>query len=218
MHAGVRVFVTGSRRWIDPPGWRPPARDTAWYLHPAGWLDCHPPSAGTPKWFRYDPADPTPSVGLSAGQRTTATSKLDRMLLASPVSPCRRPGGDRAAAGPACTCRGSVAHIDLACPPVRRHPAGPVDQHPRRDRACHPFRSRHPTSGQFDLWPVAQACLRGHRIRLQVSGGAHPRYGRNLGTAEPVATGTRLQASVPRCLTSICRMAPRHGRPPVSRL
>lgn len=26
----------------------------------------------------------------------------------------------------------------------------------------------------------------GHRIRLQVSGGAHPRYARNLGTGEPV--------------------------------
>jgi len=26
-------------------------------------------------------------------------------------------------------------------------------------------------------------------------GGAHPRYGRNLGTAEPFATTTRLQAS-----------------------
>jgi predicted acyl esterase len=34
-----------------------------------------------------------------------------------------------------------------------------------------------------------------HRIRLQVSGGAHPRYGRNLGTPEPFATNTRLQAS-----------------------
>jgi predicted acyl esterase len=32
----------------------------------------------------------------------------------------------------------------------------------------------------------------GHRIRLQVSGGAHPRYARNTGTADPQATATRL--------------------------
>jgi predicted acyl esterase len=32
----------------------------------------------------------------------------------------------------------------------------------------------------------------GHRIRLQVSGGAHPRYARNTGTAEPLATAARL--------------------------
>ncbi len=48
---------------------------------------------------------------------------------------------------------------------------------------------------EIDLWPVAHAFRRGHRIRLQVSGGAHPRYVRNLGTAEPFATSTRLQAS-----------------------
>lgn len=52
-----------------------------------------------------------------------------------------------------------------------------------------------PRPVEFALWPVAHAFRRGHRIRLQVSGGAHPRYGRNLGTTEPFATSTRLQAS-----------------------
>ena len=32
----------------------------------------------------------------------------------------------------------------------------------------------------------------GHRLRLQVSGGAHPRFARNTGTGEPLATATRL--------------------------
>ena len=32
----------------------------------------------------------------------------------------------------------------------------------------------------------------GHRLRLQVSGGAFPRFARNTGTAEPLATATRL--------------------------
>jgi predicted acyl esterase len=32
----------------------------------------------------------------------------------------------------------------------------------------------------------------GHRLRLQVSGGAHPRFARNTGTGEPPATATRL--------------------------
>jgi predicted acyl esterase len=48
---------------------------------------------------------------------------------------------------------------------------------------------------EFALWPIAHTFRRGHRIRLQVSGGAHPRYGRNHGTAEPYATSTRLEAS-----------------------
>lgn len=48
---------------------------------------------------------------------------------------------------------------------------------------------------EFALWPIAHTFRRGHRIRLQVSGGAHPRYGRNHGTEEPFATSTWLQAS-----------------------
>jgi X-Pro dipeptidyl-peptidase C-terminal non-catalytic domain len=34
----------------------------------------------------------------------------------------------------------------------------------------------------------------GHRLRLQVSGGAHPRFARNTGSGEPPATATRLAA------------------------
>ena len=32
----------------------------------------------------------------------------------------------------------------------------------------------------------------GHRLRLQVSGGAHPRFARNTGSGEPLAVATRL--------------------------
>ena len=32
----------------------------------------------------------------------------------------------------------------------------------------------------------------GHRLRLQVAGGAHPRFARNTGTGEPIATATGL--------------------------
>ena len=41
-----------------------------------------------------------------------------------------------------------------------------------------------------DLFPTAYRVRTGHRLRLQVSGGAFPRYARNLGTAEPFGTAT----------------------------
>ena len=44
----------------------------------------------------------------------------------------------------------------------------------------------------IDLWPRAHCFLRKHRIRLQVSSGAHPRFVRNFGTGEPLATATKL--------------------------
>ena len=45
---------------------------------------------------------------------------------------------------------------------------------------------------RVDLWPTAHRFRPGHRIRLQVSSGAHPRYARNTGTGEPLATAVSL--------------------------
>ncbi len=46
-----------------------------------------------------------------------------------------------------------------------------------------------------ELWPTAYRFKRGHRIRVQVSSGAFPRYTRNPGTGEPRATATTLRAA-----------------------
>ena len=45
------------------------------------------------------------------------------------------------------------------------------------------------------LWPTAHRFRRGHRIRVQVSSGAFPRYARNPGTGESPATATALVAA-----------------------
>ncbi|PSK63537.1 Cocaine esterase [Micromonospora sp. MH33] len=44
------------------------------------------------------------------------------------------------------------------------------------------------------LWPAAHRFAPGHRLRVQVSGGAHPRYARNPGTGEPLGTAVTLRA------------------------
>jgi predicted acyl esterase len=41
-----------------------------------------------------------------------------------------------------------------------------------------------------ELWPAAHAFRRGHRLRVQVSSGAHPRFARNLGGGEPFGSAT----------------------------
>jgi putative CocE/NonD family hydrolase len=43
------------------------------------------------------------------------------------------------------------------------------------------------------LFPTAYRLRAGHRIRLQVSGGAFPRYARNHGTGEPVGASVVLE-------------------------
>jgi uncharacterized protein len=44
------------------------------------------------------------------------------------------------------------------------------------------------------MWPMGHRFAAGHRIRLQVSSGAHPRYARNPGTGEDPATAVTLRA------------------------
>src|SRR5262249_61625919 len=42
----------------------------------------------------------------------------------------------------------------------------------------------------LDLYPTAYRVRAGHRIRVQVSGGAFPRFARNFGTPEPFGVAT----------------------------
>jgi uncharacterized protein len=51
------------------------------------------------------------------------------------------------------------------------------------------------TRATVALWPTAHRFKRGHRIRVQLSSGAFPRYARNPGTGEPHAVATNLRAA-----------------------
>jgi predicted acyl esterase len=48
---------------------------------------------------------------------------------------------------------------------------------------------------RMELDAVAHRFGAGHRIGLQISGGSHPRFARNLGTEEPAAGATRIVPS-----------------------
>ena len=48
---------------------------------------------------------------------------------------------------------------------------------------------------EISMWPTANTFKAGHRIRFQVSSGAHPLFSRNAGTGEPLATGANLQSA-----------------------
>ena len=48
---------------------------------------------------------------------------------------------------------------------------------------------------EIAMWPTANTFRAGHRIRLQVSSGAHPLFNRNAGTGEPLATGANLRSA-----------------------
>jgi putative CocE/NonD family hydrolase len=63
-----------------------------------------------------------------------------------------------------------------------------------RPRPGAPGDGEEPESITVPMSATAYQFRAGHRLRLQVSGGAHPRFARNTGSGEPPATATRLAA------------------------
>ena len=62
---GSGCSSAASARWLDVDEWPPPARSVRWHLQPGGLLHTRGTGGSAPDRYRYDPADPTPSVGGS---------------------------------------------------------------------------------------------------------------------------------------------------------
>jgi putative CocE/NonD family hydrolase len=193
----VTVEVMGGGGWRDLDEWPPPASVQRWHLQPGRALAAGLPPPCEPDRYRYDPADPTPAVGGStlgtnSGQKDNRALERRPDVLAYTSAPM---DADLEVIGP--------VRADLHVSSSRAHTdffARLCDVDPRG-------RSVNITDGvlrmapgappriEVELWPTAHRFRRGHRIRLQVSSGAHPRFARNLGTGEPLATATAMQAA-----------------------
>lgn len=195
----VRLYVMGEEAWRDfsvwpPPGY-PPQR---FHLQPGGALAAEPAPESAPDQYRYDPSDPTPAAG---GVRLTGTSgrtdntrleaRADVLTYTTPslVHDTEVIGEVRAEIW----FRSSLRYADVF---VR---LCDVDTRGRSFNVCDGLIS---LSGADQLglasvrmWPTAHRFRSGHRIRVQVSSGAFPRYARNTGTGEPHPTSTTLKTA-----------------------
>ncbi|HBZ71349.1 MAG TPA: X-Pro dipeptidyl-peptidase [Deltaproteobacteria bacterium] len=201
--AKVRLHLMGAAQWQDFPSWPPPgfvARP--WYLHAGGRLAMAPPASSAPDRYRYDPANPTPIVGgsfLSRGSGRRNQSNVEKRsdvhtYTSDPLLHDLDVIGDVEAQ---IFVSSSLEYFDVF---VR---LCDVDETGRSTNVCDgiervdPRRWRRAEDGSFEirvgLWPTAQRFRAGHRIRVQVSSGAHPRFIRNLGTGDPLATATAMR-------------------------
>jgi uncharacterized protein len=198
--APVRLYVMGEEAWRDFDAWPPPGYSPQrFHLQSGGSLDRMPSGPGGPPLsrYRYDPADPTPAVG---GVRMTRTSsgRVDNAKLearsdvltytTAPLDADTEVIGEVSAE---IWFRSSLPHADVFVRLCDVDPGG------RSRNVCDGLTSLSGadtlTQAVVRLWPTAHRFKRGHRIRVQVSSGAFPRFARNPGTGEPSATATRLQ-------------------------
>jgi len=196
----VRIHVTGAREWRWLPSWPPASDERVLYLQPGGGLDdARPEPDAGPTTFTYDPADPTPAVGgriidpRLGGRRDNRGLERRADVLTFTSRPLPTPlevVGDPVVE---LVHRSDNPHADLF---VR---LCEVRKNGRSVNVSDGFRRMGPVDGsgtvRLGLDAVAHRFEAGASIRLQVSGGAHPRYARNLGTADDPATSTSLAPS-----------------------
>jgi uncharacterized protein len=203
--APVRVYVMGSRTWQEFSSWPPAGETQQWYLGRWGTLDTALPAESAPDHYHYNPHDPTPSVGGPALNMGTAGRKEQRrrehrhdvLTYTSPVL-----SEDLTVIGPlhaTLYLRSSLAHTDFFVRLCDVNAKGKSYNVSDGIVRVAPGTAEPDADGVFTLdiamWPTANTFRAGHRVRLQVSSGAHPLFARNAGTGEPLATGAELRAA-----------------------
>jgi uncharacterized protein len=196
----VRIFVTGAQEWRHLPEW-PPATDVqVLYLQPNGGLGhTQPTPTAGPSTFIYDPADPTPAVGgrvinpARGGYRDNRKLEKRHDVLTFTGPPLYEPLEVIGNPVVELAHRSDNPHADLF---VR---LCEVRENGRSINVSDAFQRLEPakSSGTIRLWldAIAHRFNPRTRIRLQISGGAHPRYARNLGTDEDPATSSNMAPS-----------------------
>jgi putative CocE/NonD family hydrolase len=201
--APVRLFVMGEDAWRDFDSWPPSGYSPQRFLlQPGGALSSEPTGVGsadsTPDGYRYDPTDPTPAVG---GVRMVSDSgRVDNRALEARSDVLTYTtavlGEDVEVIGEVSAEIWFCSSLPYADVFVR---LCDVDPEGRSFNICDGLTSLSDADegslATVRLWPTAYRFKRGHRIRIQVSSGAFPRYARNPGTGEPRATATILRAA-----------------------
>ncbi len=200
----VRIFVGGARRWVDLDEWPPPSRPVRWHLQPDGGLAVSPAARSEPDRYRYDPADPTPTVGGTLLARTGGPRDnrgLERrtdVLVYTSAALVR----DVEIVGDVVAhlhVRSSLEHTDFFVRLCDVDPSGASRNISDGLVRLTPGGWRRDADGvsivTVGLWPAAHVFRRDHRIRVQVSSGAHPRFARNLGGGEPFGSATTMHVA-----------------------
>ncbi len=198
----VRLFIMGINEWQNFSDWPPSGSQLQrWHLQTNSSLSPDASTESEPDHYRYDPNDPTPVVGGTFLGPNSGPQKNNDLESRSDVLvyTSAKLEQDLEVIGPIqaelyvhsnleytdffarlCDVNSSGKSINI-CDGILRIAPG---KYKVESDGCIKI--------IINLWPTAYRFLRKHRIRVQVSSGAHPRFVRNFGTGEPLATATKL--------------------------
>jgi putative CocE/NonD family hydrolase len=212
----AQLFIMGRDHWRDEDEW--PLARTEWtslYLSSGGSANTRF-GDGTLRWdvptadesadtYRYDPADPVPYLTESTSHQIGGPDdyreieeRPDVLVYSTPVL-----DADLEVTGPVrleLYASSDAVDTDFTAKLVDVHPDGfcqrladgivrgrfreGLDQ----ERFLQPGEVH---SFEVHLWSTSQVFRAGHRIRLEISSSAFPKYDRNLNTGGPLATGVQ---------------------------
>ncbi|ULR48310.1 CocE/NonD family hydrolase [Streptomyces deccanensis] len=195
----VEVYVTGQDAWRDLAAWPPATGETVRHLHAGGGLLADEPSDGAPSTYLYDPADPTPTLGgplltLDAGSKDNAELESRPDVLTFTTEPLTAPLEIMGTPVVELAHTRSNPHADVfvrLCDVDLKGVSRNVAEGLLRLDPTSPLERVQTVRVRLDA--CAHQVKAGHRIRLLIAGGSHPRYARNEGTGELPGTGSELR-------------------------
>lgn len=198
----VRIYVMGADEWRDFPDFPPENVGLqVWYLQANGRLSPNLPDHSEPDHYRYDPADPTPSVGGASlgkakgpqdNRELEARSDVLVYTSESLAEPLEIMGTVQAQL----FVQSSLGHTDFFARLCDVDPKGKSTNICDMLIRLEPGQIEPEADGslkvEIDLSPTAYRFNIGHAVRLQVSSGAFPRWSRNTGSGEPLGSANKM--------------------------
>jgi uncharacterized protein len=197
----VKLFVNGADEWRQFDTW--PPRETKverWYLQSQRQLSDRQPGDSPPDQYRYDPAHPTPSIGGPALEMVPFSldnapleSRSDVITYTSePLTRPRDIVGVVVAELQVASTAASADFFVRLCEVNSQGVAKNICDGLQRVKI---ETAGTPQPVRIELWPTAWRIAAGHRMRVQISSGAFPRWARNPGGVEPIATASELHVA-----------------------
>lgn len=199
----VRLYVMGAEEWREFDTWPPASNPTRFYLHTGGILKTETPANDHGiTCFHYDPNNPTPAVGgtqfgFGGGKRDNRKLEARDDVITFSTTPLVEALEVIGPVTASLYVQSTNVYTDFFARLCDVHPDG------QSLNVCDGLFRIAPGKGQscedgtlqiqINMWATAYHFQPGHRLRLIIAGGAHPRWNRNPGTGEPLADAITLK-------------------------